>query len=121
MFELLAMSARHPATVNLSLEEFSRHGGLTGQHKDGWGIGWYDQSDIRLIKEIHPVASSACVRFLRTNPFSSSLVVSHINTEWKTHARVGHEPLATPSRRRFGCCTCLLSSSAGPVAWRISM
>jgi len=72
------MSAQHPATVNLSLEEFSRHGGLTGPHKDGWGIGWYDESDIRLIKEIHPAASSACVHFLRTNPFSSSLVLSHI-------------------------------------------
>ena len=76
MCELFAMSARHPATVNLSLEEFSRHGGLSGPHKDGWGIGWYDQSDIRLIKEIHPAASSACVRFLQTNPFSSSLVIS---------------------------------------------
>ena len=78
MCELFAMSARHPATVNLSLEEFSRHGGLTGPHKDGWGIGWYDDGDIRLMKEIHPAASSACVRFLQTNPFSSSLVLSHI-------------------------------------------
>ena len=78
MCELFAMSARHPATVSMSLEEFSRHGGLTGPHKDGWGIGWYDQNDIRLIKEIHPAASSACVRFLQTNPFSSSLVISHI-------------------------------------------
>ncbi len=78
MCELFAMSARQPATVSLSLEEFSRHGGLTGPHKDGWGIGWYDQSDIRLVKEIHPAASSACVRFLQTSPFSSALVISHI-------------------------------------------
>jgi predicted glutamine amidotransferase len=78
MCELFAMSARHPATVNLSLEEFSRHGGLAGPHKDGWGIGWYDQNDFRLVKEIYPAASSACVRFLQTNPFSSSLVISHI-------------------------------------------
>jgi predicted glutamine amidotransferase len=78
MCELFAMSARHPATVSLSLEEFSRHGGLTGPHKDGWGIGWYDQKDIRLVKEIHPAASSACVRFLQTSPFSSALVISHI-------------------------------------------
>jgi glutamine amidotransferase len=78
MCELFAMSARHPTTVNLSLEEFSRHGGLNGPHKDGWGIGWYDERDIRLLKERDPAASSACVRFIQTNPFSSSLVISHI-------------------------------------------
>ncbi|MBI2224824.1 MAG: class II glutamine amidotransferase [Betaproteobacteria bacterium] len=78
MCELFAMSARHPSTVSLSLEEFSRHGGLTGPHKDGWGIAWYDERDVRLVKETHPAASSACVRFIQTNPFSSELVMSHI-------------------------------------------
>jgi hypothetical protein len=38
MCELFAMSTRYPSTVQLSLEEFSRHGGLFGPHKDGWGI-----------------------------------------------------------------------------------
>lgn len=78
MCELFAMSARHHTTVSLSLEEFSRHGGLSGPHKDGWGIGWYDEGDIRLLKERYPAASSACVRFIQTNPFTSSLVISHI-------------------------------------------
>ncbi len=78
MCELFAMSARHPTTVSLSLEEFSRHGGLSGPHKDGWGIGWYEDGDIRLVKEKDPAASSACVRFIQTNPFSSALVISHI-------------------------------------------
>jgi predicted glutamine amidotransferase len=78
MCELFAMSARHPTTVSLSLEEFSRHGGLSGPHKDGWGIAWYEEGDIRLVKERDPAASSACVRFIETNPFSSALVVSHI-------------------------------------------
>ena len=78
MCELFAMSARHPATVNMSLEEFSRHGGQTGPHKDGWGVAWYDDRDVRLVKETHPAASSACVQFIRTNPFSSALVISHI-------------------------------------------
>ena len=78
MCELFAMSARNVTTVSLSLEEFSRHGGLSGPHKDGWGIAWYDERDIRLVKERDPAASSACVRFIQTNPFSSSLVVSHV-------------------------------------------
>ena len=78
MRELFAMSARHPSTVSLSLEEFSRHGGLSGPHKDGWGIAWYEERDVRLVKETYPAASSACVRFIQTNPFSSELVMSHI-------------------------------------------
>lgn len=78
MCELFAMSTRQPTTVSMSLEEFSRHGGLSGPHKDGWGIAWYEDRDIRLVKEKDPAASSACVRFIQTNPFSSSLVLSHI-------------------------------------------
>jgi glutamine amidotransferase len=38
MCELSAMSALQPAEVSFSLEEFSQHGGLSGPHKDGWGI-----------------------------------------------------------------------------------
>jgi predicted glutamine amidotransferase len=78
MCELFAMSARYPSTVRLSLEEFSRHGGLSGPHKDGWGIAWYDERDVRLVKEISPAADSPCVRFIQDNPFVSPLVVSHV-------------------------------------------
>lgn len=78
MCELFALSSRHPATVRLSLEEFSRHGGLSGPHKDGWGIAWYEGNDVRLVKEPGPAAGSACVRFVQDHPPSSTLVISHI-------------------------------------------
>ncbi len=78
MCELFAMSSSEPATVSYSLEEFSRHGGLTGPHKDGWGIAYYAQGDVRLVKEPLPAHDSACLRFIQDRPFHSSLVVSHI-------------------------------------------
>jgi glutamine amidotransferase len=78
MCELFAMSARYPSTVEMSLEEFSRHGGLSGAHKDGWGIAWYDEGDLRLIKETAPAASSACVQFVQAHPLRSTMVISHI-------------------------------------------
>lgn len=78
MCELFAMSSRYPATVQMSLEEFSRHGGLSGPHKDGWGIAWYDERDVRLVKEARPAADSACVRFVQSNPFTTSLAISHV-------------------------------------------
>jgi predicted glutamine amidotransferase len=34
MCELFAMSAKYPSAVWLSLEKFSRHGGLSGPHRD---------------------------------------------------------------------------------------
>lgn len=78
MCELFAMSTRHPSTVTLSIEEFSRHGGLSGPHKDGWGLASYADGDVRLIKEAFPAADSACVRFVQEHPFPSALVMSHI-------------------------------------------
>ena len=78
MCELFAMSARYAATVQLSLEEFSRHGGLSGPHKDGWGVAWYEERDVHLVKEAFPAAASACVRFIQEHPFASPLVLSHI-------------------------------------------
>ena len=78
MCELFAMSARYPGTVTLSLEEFSRHGGLSGPHKDGWGIALYDERDVRLIKEARQAADSACVRFIQSTPFATSLAISHV-------------------------------------------
>lgn len=76
--ELLAMSARQPATVSFSLDAFSRHGGLSGPHEDGWGVAYLEGRDARLIREPAPAASSACVRFIETYPIRSRLVLSHI-------------------------------------------
>lgn len=78
MCELFAMSARLPATVRMSMEEFSRHGGLTGPHKDGWGVAWYEDGDLRVVKERAPASDSACLRFLRDNPFTSTFVLGHV-------------------------------------------
>lgn len=72
------MSARFPCGVALSLDEFSRHGGLTARHKDGWGLAWYEHRDLRVVKEPSPAASSTCLRFLQANPFESALLLSHV-------------------------------------------
>lgn len=72
------MSARHPSTVRMSLEEFSRHGGLSGANKDGWGLAWYDEREVCLIKEALPAAESHQVRCLQDRPFVSPLVISHV-------------------------------------------
>ncbi len=72
------MSSLAPATVNFSLEEFAKHGGLTGIHKDGWGIAFYEGNDIRLLREARAAGNSPLVRFVREHGFASKLVISHI-------------------------------------------
>lgn len=78
MCELFAMSSRLPATIRYSFAEFSRRGGGTGPHADGWGVGYYVDGDVRLIREPDPAAESSCVRLLQEAPFASDLVMSHI-------------------------------------------
>jgi glutamine amidotransferase len=78
MCELFAMSSSAPTNVHFSLEEFSRHGGLTGPHKDGWGIAYYSQGDVKLVREPLPASDSACVRYIQDRPFTTQLAISHI-------------------------------------------
>jgi glutamine amidotransferase len=72
------MSSRFPADVRFSLEAFSRRGGLGGRNKDGWGLAYYVDRDVRLVKEAHQAADSACIRFIQDHPLTSSIVMSHI-------------------------------------------
>jgi len=78
MCELFAMSAKAPSTVSLSLEEFSKHGGLTGHHKDGWGVAWYDEGDLHLRKEPFAAAHSDAMQTMLTNSFKCTVALSHI-------------------------------------------
>lgn len=99
MCELFALSSRMPTVVDMSLEEFSRHGGLTGPHKDGWGIAYYDGRDVRLIRDTTAAASSDWVRFLGCHPVHSTLIISHIR-----RATLGETLLANtqPTLRELG-------------------
>ncbi|MEZ5936236.1 MAG: class II glutamine amidotransferase [Alphaproteobacteria bacterium] len=78
MCELFALSSRAPAAITLSLEAFSQHGGLTGPHKDGWGIAFAADGDARVIKDTDCASASPWVRFLEDHPIESHLVIAHI-------------------------------------------
>lgn len=78
MCELFGLSSHLPTTVDISLEAFSRHGGLTGPHKDGWGAAYYDGLDVRVIRDTTAAAESDWVRFLGDHPLRSTIVISHI-------------------------------------------
>jgi glutamine amidotransferase len=99
MCELFGMSGRYPATVSMSLGEFSRHGGETGPHGDGWGIAFYEGADARVIREPVSAADSRCAGLIGELDLVSSLVISHIRK-----ATVGDINLANtqPFSRELG-------------------
>lgn len=78
MCELFALSAREPATVTLSMDVFAKRGGLTGPHKDGWGIAYYDDGDITLVRDAAPANESPWVPFVAEQELQSRTVISHI-------------------------------------------
>jgi glutamine amidotransferase len=108
------MASRWPTTVRLSLDEFARHGNVDGPHHDGWGVACYSEGDVQLVREPHPAATSACMVFLRDNPFTATLAMSHIR-----HATQGVPALRNcqPFARELGGCMHLFAHNGdvGPI------
>ncbi len=78
MCELFAMSSRLPTSVGFSLETLARRGGHDGPHKDGWGVAYFEEHDVFLLRESSPAAESGLVRFMEANGPPSQFVLSHI-------------------------------------------
>jgi len=78
MCELFAMSARFPTTVRLSFDELSRHGGGTGPHRDGWGVGFWHDGDALVIREPNAAHASRWVQFLQEQQPLTSIAIAHI-------------------------------------------
>jgi glutamine amidotransferase len=76
--ELLALSARLPTTVRLSLDELARHGGESGPHRDGWGVAFMQQGDALLLREPEAASDSSFLAFVRHEEIRSSTVIAHI-------------------------------------------
>ena len=78
MCELLGMNANVPTDILFSFRGFSRRGGATGPHADGWGIAFYERRGCRLFHDPTPSAQSAMAEFIRSFPIKSKNVIAHI-------------------------------------------
>jgi len=78
MCELFALSSSTATEVSFSLDEFSKHGGLTNHHRHGWGIAFYAKNSARIIKEASPASDSACLNFVKFYSIKSRTIMSHI-------------------------------------------
>jgi predicted glutamine amidotransferase len=78
MCELLAMSSSHPTRVSYSMREFARHGGLTADNADGWGIAFLEDRNARIFRDTDAAAESPSLRLVSSVGFRSETVVCHI-------------------------------------------
>jgi predicted glutamine amidotransferase len=76
--ELLAMSARVPTNLRLSMDELARHGGGTGPHRDGWGVAFVQENDALIVREPDAAHASPCLAFLRDRQPESTIVLAHV-------------------------------------------
>jgi predicted glutamine amidotransferase len=77
MCELLGLSSNTLATVNLSLPKLAEHGRISGTYNDGWGVGYYEGPDVRLIKDSSAVGDSEWIQFIANHNLRSQFVIAH--------------------------------------------
>lgn len=78
MCELFGVSSSLPVEVTYSLHAFAEHGGLIHPNKSGWGIAYHEGKDALLLKEPEPAADSPWVRFIETQPLTSTCIIAHV-------------------------------------------
>ena len=85
MCELMAMSFDRPASADFSLREFALRG---EENADGWGLAWYPDRSLAIVKEPLKWASSRYASFLETYPtLLSRIYLAHVR-----HKTMGGEP-----------------------------
>lgn len=78
MCQLLGMSCKEPATINFSLEGFTARGGLTDEHKDGWGIAFFEKNNWQVFIDEKPAAHSPLIEHIKQQQIKSRTILAHI-------------------------------------------
>lgn len=78
MCQLLAMSCNVPTDICFSFTGFRNRGGLTDEHKDGWGIAFFEGKGVRQFLDSESSVRSPVAEFVRNYPIKSQNVISHI-------------------------------------------
>ncbi len=99
MRELVALSSSRLVNLTFSLETLAARGGAASSSHDGWGVAFYQGTDVALFREPAAAAESALVRFLEREGPATDLAISHIR-----HATQGGVSLANtqPFVRELG-------------------
>jgi predicted glutamine amidotransferase len=75
MCQLLGMNANTPTDLMFSFSGFSRR---ADEHKDGFGIAFFEDAGVRLFVDSQSATDSPVAEMIRRYPIRSSHIISHI-------------------------------------------
>ncbi|TFI55998.1 class II glutamine amidotransferase [Mastigocladus laminosus UU774] len=78
MCQLLGMSCNTPTDICFSFEGFAARGGKTDDHRDGWGIAFFEGKGCRMFIDAKPSINSPIAELVRCYPIHSTHVIAHI-------------------------------------------
>lgn len=78
MCQLLGMNCNVPTDICFSFEGFCARGGNTDEHRDGWGIAFFEGLGCRMFLDVQPSANSPIAELVRRYPIHSTNVIAHI-------------------------------------------
>ena len=78
MCQLLGMNCNVPTDICFSFKGFCERGGTTDEHKDGWGIAFFEDKGCRSFLDPHPSTHSTVSSLVKNYPIKSCNVISHI-------------------------------------------
>lgn len=78
MCQLLGMNCNTPTDIVFSFTGFATRGGRTDEHKDGWGIAFFEGNGVRHFVDHQPAVSSPVADLIKRLPIQSKNVIAHI-------------------------------------------
>lgn len=78
MCQLLALNSNHPAAITFSFEGFVARGGLTDNHRDGWGIAFFEDTGCRLFIDYQASINSPVAQLIKHYPIKSTNIIAHV-------------------------------------------
>lgn len=90
MCELLGMDCNTPTDLVFSFRGFSKRGGATGPHRDGWGLAFFEGRAARLFLDPGACAVSPLADFFRRTPVKTLQAVAHIRKKTRGHVKLAN-------------------------------
>ena len=78
MCQLLGMNCNVPTDIVFSFTGFATRGGHTDEHKDGWGIAFFEGAGVRLFVDHESAIASPVAELIKRYPIKSKNVIAHI-------------------------------------------
>lgn len=85
MCQLLGMNCNVPTDIVFSFTGFATRGGHTDEHKDGWGIAFFEGAGVRLFVDHESAIASPVAELIKRYPIKSKNVISHIRKATQGH------------------------------------